>query len=239
MSSTLTRPLLTRAQSWAFGMAHREALVEAYMTRTGRVKRPFLWEITDELLEEEQGVRLLRAALPLDRFAQTEARDGRIEVTVNTRIAEIPGVKDIAGIEHVAKWHESIHVVRDMPAPGALVDGYQAPPRIVCGRAGGARRLPPHELVAEMAGIAAAIAEQDLLRCPPFLRLYEQASAGRDLCEDGWSLLRVCSVQIGVNPTALTRYLAQRGLFTLVDGSSKRHLYAPRPTGRALWPLIE
>jgi hypothetical protein len=234
-----------RDDAWAFGIAHRERLVRRYMETHGLNERPFLKEIVDELIEEIQEARLIEGVLPLDRFAQTERDRGRVIVTVNSRIAEIPGVKDAAGVAYAAKWHESIHVDRDMTPSSGASDGQQlsffneAPDYhlIVCRAVGRGRTLPPIEVFAETAGLAASIAEADLLRCPPFLRFRALAEQGGDLGGRGWQFLYRCAEAIGVNISALVRYFEQRGLCRVERSGGKSRLIADAPLIRGCaWP---
>jgi hypothetical protein len=234
-----------RDDAWAFGIAHRERLVRRYIETRGLDTRPFLKDIVDELIEEIQEARLIEGVLPLDRFAQTERDRGRVVVTVNSRIAEIPGVKDAAGVAYAAKWHESIHVDQHMtPAPDDR-DGQQLPlfgdtpdhRLIVCRAVGRGRRLPPIEVFAETAGLAAAIAEADLLRCSHFLRFRALAEQGGDLGGRGWQFLYRCAEAIGVNISALVRYFEQRGLCRVERSGGKARLIADARLIRGCtWP---
>ncbi|MDP6495960.1 MAG: hypothetical protein QGI09_11220, partial [Dehalococcoidia bacterium] len=106
---------LSQAECWDLGVRHRETLLQVYMERNRLKHRPFLKNVIDDLLEDVQGVRLREEVLPLDTYARTEFVAGRVEVSINSRISEIPGVKDSRGVAHVAKWHESIHVEHDRP----------------------------------------------------------------------------------------------------------------------------
>ena len=207
--------------------------------------RPFLKDIVDELIEDCQDARLVTGILRLDRFAQTELDRGRVVVTINSRIAEIPGVKDAAGVAYAAKWHESIHVDQHMtPPPGALqreqLPLFDETPDyrlIVCRATGRSRALPPIEVFAETAGLAAAIAEADLLRCPDFLRFRSLAEHGGDLGGLGWRLLYRCAEAIGVNISALVRYFEQRRLCRVERSGGTSRLVADAPLVRGCaWP---
>jgi hypothetical protein len=115
-----------RANAWGLGILHRERLLRGYMDTKGLVERPLLKNVVDELIEEVQGARLRDEVLPLDRFAQTELVRGRAVVSINSRLADIPGVKDAAGVGYVAKWHESVHVERDLGGLGSDGSAAQA-----------------------------------------------------------------------------------------------------------------
>lgn len=216
-----------RAMCWPMGIQHREMLLRAHMDRNGLSERPFLKDVVDDIIEEVQHARLLQGVLPLDTFGQTTVVGGRIEVTINSRIAEMPGVKDAAGVAYVSKWHESWHVEHDMEAGVAeaqrmqqLLPGLDAvmPKLIVCRST---RPLEPidiqREFVAENAALAAAIAGPDLARCSEFLRFRRLAPDGGKLQSSAWQLLYKTAEVIGVNITALVRYCQQRGLFYVVQ----------------------
>lgn len=87
-----------------------------YLDKHELKERPFLKDVIDEIVEDIQHARLREAVLRLDTFGQTQMVNGRIEVTINSRIAEMPGVKDAAGVAYVSKWHESWHVEHDIEA---------------------------------------------------------------------------------------------------------------------------
>lgn len=183
---------LKRTACWQIGVQHREMLLREYMTRAGHRERPFLKDVIDELIEDVQGARLRTGVLPLDIFAQTELVRGRVEVTVNSRLANIPGVKDSAGVAYVAKWHESMHVARDRDAliapsrqlqpclPGLEVS---VPRRIVCRRTTAAAdpQEAEREFIAETAALAAGIAGPDLARCAAFCQFQQLAAGGGEL----------------------------------------------------------
>jgi len=78
-------------------------------------------DVIDDLIEDVQGARLLEDVLPLDRFAQAEIVDNRVVVTINKRVMDMPGVKNVTGVALVSKCHESIHIARDFRRAG--VDG--------------------------------------------------------------------------------------------------------------------
>ena len=70
--------------------------------------------MTEDIIEDPLGARLMVEPLPLDRFAQSEMVNGRAIITVNSRISEMPKVKDVQGFSYVAQWHEVEHVDRDL-----------------------------------------------------------------------------------------------------------------------------
>jgi hypothetical protein len=225
---------------WQVGVQHREALVARYMARKRLAERPLLKEIVDELIEEIQGARLREGMLPLDRFAQTEVVNGRAEITINKRIAKMPGVKEPGRVANVAKWHESMHVALDVKGPprrqgrpatlplGLQVEGPQ--PTLCRTAIWTGHEVSPREFIAEAAGLAAAIADADLQRCVSYVNFLQHASTGGNLGPVGWRLLYSVSAVIGVNITALVRYLEQHELCRLVArGDQTRLLGVRRP----------
>jgi hypothetical protein len=136
-----------RAECWRLGIEHREALVPQYMQMRGLRARPFLKEMIDDLIQDVQNARLVEGPLPLDTYAQTEPEDGRVLITINSRIPKMRRVKDVAGVVLVTKCHESIHVPSMLPAAGgttrpqAVLPGFgvQLSPIIVCRRSASQR----------------------------------------------------------------------------------------------------
>ncbi|MDA1129147.1 MAG: hypothetical protein O2913_10675 [Chloroflexi bacterium] len=225
-----------RREAWALGVQHRELLLAEYMTTFGLHERPLLKDIVDDVIEEVQGARLLEGVLPLDTYGQTEMVNGSPEITINNRIAKIPGVKDAAGIAYITRWHESFHVAHDLAigpkAPGISQLAFpgleqSAPNLIVC---------RPHaiegpsnlgnEFMAENAGIAAAIAYSDLERCEEFQEFLRMVARGGDLGGTGLYLLYKAGEFIGANPSALIGYLEKRGNYSLVQQDGKTRLFA-------------
>ena len=145
-------------------------------------------------------------------------------------------MKDAAGVAHVAKWHESLHVVRDIEVGTAQAQAHQSPlpglevegPRlIVCRSTRPAdRATAEREFIAETAAIAAAIAGADLRRCAAFAEFRQLAARGGELGGSGWRLLYRTAEAIGVNISALVTYLAQRGFIMVVPGGGKQQLMA-------------
>lgn len=245
---------LRREWCWSYGVAHRESLLHAYMTERGITKRPFLSDVVDALIEEVQGARLVEGILPLDRFAQTESRSGRPLVTINTRIAQIPGVKDVDGVAYAAKWHESIHIPRDIactaqPAPWQTPHHREAAepaaPLVVCRATtrGGTAEERDREFIAETAGLAAAIAGADLARCVQFRDFQARFATGGDTGWVGWTLLRDVAAFLGVNRTALCTYLGQRGFITIVRKGDRQQLIAApqgiQQSGGIVWRSLD
>jgi hypothetical protein len=233
-----------RAACWTIGIEIREQLVAQFMRKEGLRERPFLKDVVDDLIEELLDARLIWDALPLDRFAQSELINGRPEITISTRISEMPRVKDVRGIEFVAKIHEIVHVVLkhlEPPEPSlqsSLFPTVTNAPRLIVCRAAGPRQSshPEWEYVAENAGLAGAIARADLLRTSAFRDFLRDAQVGGNLGGGAWHRLYETATAIGVNCTALIRYLEQGGICRVADDGRRRMVFAdPRFTSEALW----
>jgi hypothetical protein len=225
-----------RREAWVLGVEHRELLLAEYMTAFSLRERPLLKDIVDDVIEEIQGARLLEGVLHLDTYGQTELVNGSPEITINSRIAKIPGVKDATGIAYITKWHESFHVAHDLDIspkePGTsqlTLPGLEqsAPNIIVCRpHAAGEPSNLGKEFMAENAGIAAAISDSDLKRCDAFHEFHRLVAAGGDLGGSGFHLLYKSGEFIGVNPSALISYLEKKGVFNLVHQDGKTRLFA-------------
>ena len=106
----MTHPWLERNRTdiWRIGVEHRETLMAEYMALYRPTERPTVHCVYEELIGEIPEARIIHAPLPMDRYAQTELVKGRPEITLNSLIGRMPGVKDEHGIRHVAAWHESV-----------------------------------------------------------------------------------------------------------------------------------
>ena len=211
-----------RQEAYEFGRAHREALVSEWMSQTGETTRPLLRDIIEEVITDVLNARLRDEILPLDRFAQTERVNGRFEVSINSRIDEMPKVKNVAGIRYAAEWHETIHIVRDFPtevAPGLAgqeqLPGFAVePPELVVCRGFGdidSRAERARESFAESAGTAAAICRDDLARCPEYGEFTLLISKGGALGKNGWRLVYRIADFIGVNGPLLSKFWQHQG----------------------------
>ena len=198
-----------------------------WMVLNGQTTRPLLKEIIDEVLEDILGVRLREEILPLDRFAQTERVEGRLEVSVNSRIGEMAKVKNVAGVTYAAKWHEAVHVVKDFAVetsndgqPSLPLFSVEPPQLVACRGSAQAQSAEERarEAFAENAGTAAAICAFDLVTCADYLELMDLADAGGELGRNGWRLLYNSADFIGINATVLARYWEQRGLLHVEPG---------------------
>ena len=88
-----------RLEAWNYGRALRNDLVSRFREEYSvDVPRPPAL-IIDELLTDFMGVSLNFDQLPLDIFAQTEWKDGRPLVTVNSLTGNMTGVKDASGVQ--------------------------------------------------------------------------------------------------------------------------------------------
>jgi hypothetical protein len=221
-----------RQEAWAFGRDLREGLLAEYQRAYGIQTPPAPALIIDELLTDFLKVDLKYDPLPRDIFANTEWINGRAVVTVNTLSGCIPGVKDAAGVDNVGKWHEAIHVVRDLDVVRVqsqeTLPGFEAPRRIACHR-GAESLLTPQvrarEFWAEEAGRAAAVSFPALARSEAFQRLCETASRVPGPVPQGFPLLYEAAKDIGVNITALARQLSLEGRIEVRQESGRRLVY--------------
>jgi hypothetical protein len=97
-----------RQEAWDYGRSLRDHLVSRYRAEYGIDIPPPPGRIIDELLTDFLGVSLRFDPLPLIIYAQTEWKDGRPVVTVNSLTGKIPGVKDEEGVQTMAKFHEAV-----------------------------------------------------------------------------------------------------------------------------------
>lgn len=233
-----------RLKAWAFGRAHRNQLIERYQERYGIENPPPPAQIVDELLTDFLDVDLRFDPLPEDRYAQVEVIDGRVTVTVNKLTADIPGVVDADGVQNVAKFHESIHVVRDV---GVLKErqqfrltGFDAPDRVVCPREGfyrsWDREVTRREFWAEEAGRAAAVCHASLNRSPSFTTLMERRPSEQIPNGEAWKLLYQAAADIGVNSSALVKQLEAEGRIAVSSENGRQVLRVqPMLSEGAIW----
>ena len=229
-----------RNEAWQLGVGLRERLLADFMEMDGLHERPLIKHVIEDLVQDVQRARLRDEVLPLDRFAQCELMNGRAVVTINSRIAEMPGVKDPEGVRIVAIGHEVVHVDQHLnpnptisPAQQLMLPelDLETPQAILCRSAGGAGRAgqPAQEFLAENAALAMTIALPDLQRCAAFLAFQRLAADGGDLGGAGWHLLYKVAEFIGINITALVTYFSHRGLcHVTTDGSRRRLMAAPK-----------
>lgn len=222
-----------RNQAWAFGREHRDRLLQQYTKKYGKVDAPPALLI-HEMMPEFLGAKLDYQPMSPDRFAQTSVIEGVVCVTVNSEIRQIDGVKDAAGVENVAMWHEAIHVIRDIdslirPATQRL-PGFDEPPVLVCRRGAGAGRATSNAVIerefwAEEAGRAAAVSIGALRRCTPFREFLRLARSSNGPVPGGFPLLYEAAEAIGVNISALVKQLSLEGLIVVDAGSHGRVVY--------------
>jgi hypothetical protein len=214
-----------RSAAWAYGREQRDRLLHEYRLRYGFPRPPAPARVIDELLTDFLQVRLRYRALPADRFAETRLDDGGVVVTVNDDIALIEGAKDALGIGNVAKWHETIHVLRDIDAlrrpATSMLPGFEAEPEIVCLRRAGTggrtawTESAEREFFAEEAGRAAAVSLEALRRSQPFIDLLALAGRTTGPVRQAWPLLYDAATEIGVNISALAKQLQLEGLIVI------------------------
>jgi hypothetical protein len=236
-----------RQDAWDYGRALRDQLVDQYREEYGVDVPPPPGLIIDELLTDFLGVALRFDSLPLKVYAQTEWKDGRPVVTVNSLTGKIPGVKDEAGVQNVAKFHEAVHVDRDLPVlkagPQASLPGFEPAPRIICYRGAGQRiswdRVRPthgvvdnaslREFWAEEAGRAAAVSYQALIRSDAFRAFLRLAQSGSvEVNGERWKLLYQAAEDIGVNISALVKQLEVEGRIVVHNEGGRQVIY-PQP----------
>ena len=235
-----------RLEAWIYGRALRDQLVSRYREEYAVDLPPPPALIVDELLTDFMGVSLRFDPLPFDIYAQTEFMDGRPIVTVNSLTEQIAGVKDAAGVQNVAKFHEVVHVDRDLPelniGPQLSWQELGPPAKIVCHRGFGqtrplCRRPKPgshldkswREFWAEEAGRAAAVS-YEALACSDafraFIRLRQLGSAVVN--SERWTLLYRAAEDIGVNISALIKQFVLEGQI-IVQKEGGRQVIHPQP----------
>ena len=237
---------LLRREAWDYGRAFRDRLVAQYREEYGIAEPPAPALIIDELLTDFLDVSLRFDPLPLDTYAQTEWKDGRAVVTVNSLTGKIDGVKDEEGVQNVAKFHEGVHVDRDLPelkpGPQLFMAELGPPPKIVCHRrpstwnsqggtswtgagGNGSRR----EFWAEEAGRAAAVSYEALARSHAFRAFIRLRQSGHPAANgERWRLLYLAAEDIGVNITALVKQLEFEGQIIVQKEDGRRVIY-PQP----------
>ena len=221
-----------REQAWAFGRRLRDDLLSRYQHEYDLAVPPPPAKIVDELLTDFLHAELQYLPLADDRFAETRWENGKAVVRVNTLTACIPGVKDAEGVQNVGKWHEAVHVVRDLPdlrvAPQACLPGLEVAREIACYRSG--RRLTPlndweREVFAEEAGRAAAVSMSALARSEAFRRLPHVGRRSLGPAPGAWPLLYQAAQDIGVNISSLVKQLSLEGWIAVVKEEGRERVY--------------
>jgi hypothetical protein len=221
-----------QATAWAFGRTLRDNLLDAYRRQYGLTAAPPPAKIIDELLTDFLHVELRHEPLPLDRFAETRWGDERAVVTINSRTREIPGVRHPEGVENVGKWHEAVHVARDLDVlrrerpPG--LPGFDAATAIVCLRSG-KRSLfqadKAREFWAEEASRAATVSMSALRQSEAFRRLSHMAPRSLGPAPEAWPLLYQAAEDIGVNISALVKQLTLESWIVVVREGGRERVY--------------
>lgn len=193
-------------------------------------------KIVYELITDFLGFELHFDPLPLDRYGQTKWKSGKPVITINSLTHRMPGVKHVAGVQHVAALHELMHALDDSdllvsPLQGALA-GLEEPVPIICYREAGRQRRtnPTHrEFRAEEGGRAAAISIWALEREPAWREMLKRAADRQDgEVIGGWSLLYACAEAIGVNPPALVKQLTlERRIVRTPAPNGPERIYTP------------
>lgn len=237
---------MLRQEAWHYGRCLRDQLISQYCFEYGVEVPPAPALIVDELLTDFMGVILRYDPLSTNVYAQTEWKEGHTVVTVNSLTGKIPGVKDAAGVENVAKLHEAVHVDRDLvslkPGPQQALPGFGSPDKIVCHRSASHYRAHRprqksrgqedgvyREFWAEEAGRAAAVSYAALARSHAFrafmrLRQASTITANRER----WRLLYLAAEDIGVNISALVKQLELEGQIVVEQEGGRQVMY-PQP----------
>lgn len=218
-----------RREAWDHGRRIREKLLAEYCTCYGLSTPPAPARVIGELLTDLLEARLAYDPLPSNEFARTEWKNGRPFVTINSLTSEIEGVKNIAGTQNVAAWHEAIHVVDHSDVlqrgPQGQLTGFDVPEVVVCHRAP-SRDLSPEqrarEFWAEEAGRAAAVSLPELERAPSFQELLRLGVRSRGRPVNGFPLLYDAADFIAVNIAALVKQLEFEGKISVVRESGRR-----------------
>jgi hypothetical protein len=222
-----------RQLAWERGRLLRDDLLTQFATTYGCSTTPPPAKIGDEIITDILGAELRFDPLPTNVFAQTEWVRGRPRVTINSRTADIRGVRDADGVQNVGKWHEVIHITDDLDAlragvSAAALPGFEVSPRIVCYRSEGAKGSPEaaaREFWAEEAGRAAAVSFEALARTGAFRELCKAASTGSGPITGGFPLLYGAAEEIGVNTTALVKQLTLEGWIVVTKESGRNVVY--------------
>ena len=134
-------------------------------------------------------------------------------------------MNDVQGVENLSKFHEGIHVARDLhilkSSSQAVFPGFETPKRFRCYRSATRKSYPSseewkREFWAEEAGRAAAVchgalAQSEAFRAlTKFTNLHSSASNA-----ESWRLLYQAARDIGVNPTSLVKQLRLEGWITI------------------------
>jgi hypothetical protein len=170
----------------------------------------------------------------LHDFAETEVLPTETVVRVNSLTGEMPGVKDPAGVQAVAKWHEGIHIVVDGPGIGGqqqLLLNLE-PPKVICRRGDPIDRSSAQaarEFFAEEAGRAAAVSFPHLRRSAAFQEL--MAPNARRTNGRSWQCLYKAAEDIGVNSNALVKQLQLEGHISIEIQAGRRILLVQQSLG--------
>ena len=231
-----------RREAWAAGRDLADSLLTEYGAKYELQILPPPAQIVDELLTEFLGCELARAPLGQNVFAQTEWFDDATIVTVNSQTANMTGVRDVQGVENVAKWHECIHVTKDKPS-GALsqlwLEGFATSERVVCRRGrqtDHSAEVAAREFWAEEAGRAAAVSLKHLRRSESFLHLID--GNGRLANSEAWTYLYQAASDIGVNISALVTQLEAEALI-VVERRDGRNVVHVQPSLASLVEAVQ
>jgi len=214
-----------RREAWAFGRSQVAGLLEQYRERFRLETAPPPAQVAGELITSVLRCNLTYAPLPLTVFAQTDWLPDETLVTVNSKTRQIEGVKDAKGIQNVAMLHETIHIIRDAPAPTfgqSTLVGFEAPPRFICRRGeqvDNSSAQVEREFWAEEGGRAAAVSYSHLRRVEPFKNLCRYGPRMTNAA--AWSCIYEAAEAIFINASALTKQLQHEG-YVVIEGKTLR-----------------
>ena len=210
-----------RQLAWERGRQLQSDLLTRFATTYGYSTTPPPAKIGDEVITDILGAELRFDPLPANVFAHTEWVRGRPRVTINSRTADIRGVRDAEGVQNVAKWHEIIHLVDDAEVVRTdlqgLLPGFQGS-RIICYRKPEAHLSSSalsREFWAEEAGRAAAVSHEALSRSDAFRELLDLGARAHGPVRQGWPLLYKAAGDIGVNISSLVKQLTLEGAIAI------------------------
>ncbi len=230
-----------RREAWVHGRSTRDALLRQYEREYG-VPAPPPARIGPELVTDILGYGLAYLPLLLTTFGETTWESGRPQITMNSRTAEIPGVKDAEGVINVGIWHEIVHTDRDIAevriGQQGVFDGMRPNLTIACRRDQVTSRRSSEEarreFFAEEAGRAAAVSYPHLARVDAFREFFYRSQRRMASNREGWRLLYESAGAIGVNISALVKQLELDGYLTVERGAHRSILHVQPGMGDLL-----
>ena len=222
-----------RAAAWAAGRSLRDDLLDRYSSKYRISEPPAPALIVGELITEFLGARLEYVVLPANVFAETEWMTCEKVVRLNSQTSRMSQVKDAAGVQRVAAWHECIHLTDHAPGSeraGTMLPGFEAPNRFVCRRGEQVDKSSAQaakEFWAEEAGRAAAISLLHLNQSEAFQELMVLGERLPNRLR--WRRLYQAAEDIGVNISALVTQLQLEGLIHVESSGGSQVLRVQKP----------